>query len=293
MPRAEALVIANSVLATLAPVIARGVIVGSLRRERPDVGDIELLVEPRTEPALFGEPVYEVEAIRHRVELDIGHIRVGGSRHMRAALYDDPAVACELYIHQPIQCDRCGKLLRDVNADTLESSASAPLPAMRERVLKTDAEGDMQQGMSLETDVGEEAVRRESLSRHVPDLRRRGEGEEVLPRQDVLAQMCDRAAQETAAAAGDRLRVGAVGQGDDEVGVSPASRTVAPAGGREGLRGGTPPRDGTPPGEVPGAVGSGAPQKRRENGQQLGEPRDRDACQTQRVGNLPVLHERV
>ena len=101
MPRAEALAIANRVLATLAPVIARGVIVGSLRRERPDVGDLELLVEPRTEPALFGEPVYEVEAIRHRVELDIGHIRVGGSRHMRAALYDDPAVACELFVRMP------------------------------------------------------------------------------------------------------------------------------------------------------------------------------------------------
>jgi len=101
MPRAEALAIAERVLATLAPVIARGVIVGSLRRERPDVGDIELLVEPRSEPALLGGPVYEVEAIRRRVELDVGHIRVGGSRHMRAALCDDPAIAIELFLAHP------------------------------------------------------------------------------------------------------------------------------------------------------------------------------------------------
>lgn len=96
----EALAIAETVLDRLRPVIARGVIVGSLRRERPDVGDIELLVEPIATPTLFGEPDSDSDAIRRRVELDVGHVRMGGSRHLRAALYDEPAIAVEIFIRR-------------------------------------------------------------------------------------------------------------------------------------------------------------------------------------------------
>lgn len=104
MPRHVAMPIAERVLDTLRPVITRGVIVGSLRRERPDVGDIELLVEPRSTPALFGDPTYDAESVRRVVEMDVGRVRVGGSRHMRVALHDDPSIAVEIFLaHPPAQ----------------------------------------------------------------------------------------------------------------------------------------------------------------------------------------------
>lgn len=101
IPRAAALEEAERVLAILEPVTSRGVIVGSLRRERPDVGDIELLVEPRLSGDLLGEPRYEIGPLRRTVELDVGQIRVGGSRLMRCALYADPSIAVEIYVRTP------------------------------------------------------------------------------------------------------------------------------------------------------------------------------------------------
>lgn len=101
IPRAEALAIAERVLDTLRPVIARGVIVGSLRRERPEVGDIELLVEPRSTPALLGDASYDTESVRRRIEMDVGHIRIGGSRLMRCVLDVDPSIQCEVFVCTP------------------------------------------------------------------------------------------------------------------------------------------------------------------------------------------------
>jgi len=100
-PIAVAMNAATDVLDTLAPVIARGVIVGSLRCCRPDVGDIEILVEPRSQPALFGAAAYDTDAVRRRVELDVGAIRMGGSRLLRVALHADPRMSCEIYLCHP------------------------------------------------------------------------------------------------------------------------------------------------------------------------------------------------
>lgn len=58
-PFAEALAVAKVLAAELKPLCSRLLICGSLRRRRPDVGDIELVYIPRTEerpgpPDLFG-----------------------------------------------------------------------------------------------------------------------------------------------------------------------------------------------------------------------------------------------
>lgn len=58
-PYAEALTIANTLLALLAPVCERIEIAGSLRRQKAEVGDVELVAIPRyeVERDLFGDEV--------------------------------------------------------------------------------------------------------------------------------------------------------------------------------------------------------------------------------------------
>lgn len=48
-PHAEAMAVAQQILAILAPACARHIVAGSLRRRKPTVGDIEILYIPRTE----------------------------------------------------------------------------------------------------------------------------------------------------------------------------------------------------------------------------------------------------
>ena len=48
-PRAEALAIADELVATFLPYVDRIVIAGSLRRRKPDVGDIEIMYIPTVE----------------------------------------------------------------------------------------------------------------------------------------------------------------------------------------------------------------------------------------------------
>lgn len=66
IPRQHALEVAHEAIALLAPACERIEIAGSLRRGRPDVGDVELVAVPKThaEPAdLFGERTREVDEL--------------------------------------------------------------------------------------------------------------------------------------------------------------------------------------------------------------------------------------
>lgn len=58
-PYAEALAIADDLLTLLHPACERIAIAGSLRRKRPEVGDLEIVAIPKTEPItdLFGTEV--------------------------------------------------------------------------------------------------------------------------------------------------------------------------------------------------------------------------------------------
>lgn len=65
IPWADAAVIAEQLHGELLEVAARVKTVGSVRRRRPEVKDIELLVEPRDQVAgLFGETAPDIDSIR-------------------------------------------------------------------------------------------------------------------------------------------------------------------------------------------------------------------------------------
>lgn len=62
LPRSEAVSLAWELVALLSPYCERIEVCGSIRRQRPTVGDIELLAVPKLEPItdLFGEPTGKV-----------------------------------------------------------------------------------------------------------------------------------------------------------------------------------------------------------------------------------------
>lgn len=100
VPFDEALEIARTLVAELEPVCARVKVAGSLRRKRPHVSDIELVVEPRPEPAdLFGEVKPDIASIRH-VAQQWGEILKGGSRYIQVrTLMRD--LKCGLFLAHP------------------------------------------------------------------------------------------------------------------------------------------------------------------------------------------------
>ena len=71
VPLALAVAIAEEVRALLAPACERLEVAGSIRRRRPDVGDVELVAVPKTAPArldLFGTAVGERDLLHERCE---------------------------------------------------------------------------------------------------------------------------------------------------------------------------------------------------------------------------------
>lgn len=104
IPLALAARIAREVSAELALVVERSEVVGSVRRRRPTVGDIEILVEPRSISDLFGDGVPDVEAVR-RVAGELGNLR-SSERASRQLIVDDVlgnrGVRLEIYLaHEP------------------------------------------------------------------------------------------------------------------------------------------------------------------------------------------------
>ena len=65
----DALPIANKCLADLTPYCERAEIAGSIRRQKPEVKDIEIVVIPKTETVndLFGEPAGEVSLLENSI----------------------------------------------------------------------------------------------------------------------------------------------------------------------------------------------------------------------------------
>lgn len=86
----------------LAPLCARLEIVGSVRRLKPDVHDIELLARPKMEPRfdLWGEKVGEHSLLNDRsVFEELGEILKAGPRYVQVALKD--GINLDLFIQLP------------------------------------------------------------------------------------------------------------------------------------------------------------------------------------------------
>ena len=102
LPFAVALAIAERLVRELEPVVARVKVAGSLRRRKPDVGDIELVVEPRQIEDLGG-CVPDIDAVRdvaRRWALD----RAVDGRDRKLSVRLPEGLAVELYlVHPPAQ----------------------------------------------------------------------------------------------------------------------------------------------------------------------------------------------
>ena len=85
MPLHEAAALADHLTADLSPHVERIQVVGSVRRRRPQVSDIELLIEPRLVVAdLFGGLALDIGGLKAELER-IGRIVKGGDRYIQVA----------------------------------------------------------------------------------------------------------------------------------------------------------------------------------------------------------------
>lgn len=105
MPLERAEVLAARTVEALEPYVTQIVVVGSIRRRRPTVGDIEILVRPRQGWSLLeagAEP--DVELVR-AVLLEIGEWVKGGNRMMQVTnLLGEQDVTLDVYLcHPPAQ----------------------------------------------------------------------------------------------------------------------------------------------------------------------------------------------
>lgn len=102
LPWADAAALAERLSGDLAPVVARCKVVGSVRRRKPLVGDVELLVEPRMQPVdLFGTEAPDVESIRAVAER-WGTVVKGGERMIQVTDVDGVSGrTVDLYLVHP------------------------------------------------------------------------------------------------------------------------------------------------------------------------------------------------
>lgn len=102
IPFDEAFTLAKKVAAELRPVVVRSKAVGSLRRRKPHVSDIEFVVEPKMVPSdLFGNKTPRVEPVR-KVLQEIGTWIKGGERYMAVTdLYGADGVRLDVFLVSP------------------------------------------------------------------------------------------------------------------------------------------------------------------------------------------------
>lgn len=129
-PRAVALEAAEDLIERLAPFVVRAEIVGSLRRGKPDVGDIEILYEPKFVPGeptgLFGdtpsEPINQaydyLSWLRESGELQDRPDKNGRpafGQRMQRMIWDD--IPCDLFAVFPPAHWGVIQLIRTGSAD--------------------------------------------------------------------------------------------------------------------------------------------------------------------------------
>lgn len=101
VPWAEAAELAKQLVDELAEAVVRVKTVGSVRRRREMVGDIELLVEPRVSGDLFGGEGPDLDAVRH-VARGWGRLLKNGDRFLQVRRWDGTNI--DLFLcHPPAQ----------------------------------------------------------------------------------------------------------------------------------------------------------------------------------------------
>jgi DNA polymerase/3'-5' exonuclease PolX len=95
--------IAKQLVGDLEGVVARAKTVGSIRRRRPTVSDIEILVEPlQIDTGLFSEPAPDLEVIGRAVQRWGGRILKNGDRFIQVELAGEIHVDL-FFCHPPAQ----------------------------------------------------------------------------------------------------------------------------------------------------------------------------------------------
>ena len=85
MKHADALAIAQELVVQFTPYCQRIEIAGSVRRQKPDVKDIEICAMPRLElGGLFGDPISALAAFDYS---QLGRVIKGGQRYVQIALH--------------------------------------------------------------------------------------------------------------------------------------------------------------------------------------------------------------
>jgi len=85
MEHAKALAIAQELVTQFAPFCQRIEIAGSIRRQKPEPGDIEICAMPHLQPGgLFGDPVSSLAGFDYG---QLGQVIKGGQRYVQVALH--------------------------------------------------------------------------------------------------------------------------------------------------------------------------------------------------------------
>lgn len=93
--------VAQTILRVLEPHVLRAEIAGSIRREKPTVGDVEIVAEPKTRAGdLFGTTAPDVEPIRAALE-EIGEWEKGGERYMKVRNVMGSPLSLDLFLVIP------------------------------------------------------------------------------------------------------------------------------------------------------------------------------------------------
>ena len=99
LPLAQARQIAESVIVRLEPYCERIEIAGSIRRQKPEVGDIEIVAIPKPTFDLFGTPGMEPHQLDIVTWEDFGNMVKGGHKYKQIELRE--GVNLDLFIVTP------------------------------------------------------------------------------------------------------------------------------------------------------------------------------------------------